>query len=126
MSEKEKEKFLSDVKNASKSKDVLEAFKLETSIEDRYRMIAVAAKAEARDEARIEARIEARKELTKEITEQVTKEITEQVTKDVTEQKDIQTIKALLEKNISLDIISDVTGRNIDFIKKIKNEESFM
>ena len=129
MSEKEKEKFLSDVKNAAKSKDVLEAVKLETSIEDRYRMIAVAAKADAREEARIEARIEARKELTKEITEQVTKEITEQVTKEITEQvtKDVteqvtdDMINSMLNNNLDYNLISKITGKTLDEIKEIEN-----
>ena len=46
---------------------------------------------------------------------------TEQVTKDVTEKNTINMVKAMIKENISLDIISKVTNKSIEEIKKMLN-----
>ena len=84
----EKEKLLSDIKDASQDKDTLKAVRLENSIEDRFRWVEEATRRDTREE------------------------VTKEVTKDVTN----KLIKAMLKEKLPYQQISNITGLSVDKI----------
>lgn len=103
MSIKNKEKLVKKIKKAAEDKEVQNKYRLEDSFEDRLRYI--------RNMEREAAREEAKKEITKEVTEKVTNEVTERVTANM--------IKGMLKKKVSFEDISEITGIEVDKVKKI-------
>ena len=93
MSKEEKEKFLDDVKNAGSDKDVLKAISFETTIEERFKWIEDASRADEREK--------------------------------VTKEDDIKYIKAMLKNNLDYTLISNISGKTIEEIKKIESEEFY-
>ena len=106
MDNQEKEKLLSDIKDASQDKDTLKAVRLENSIEDRFRWVEEATRRDTREE------------VTKEVTREVTKEVTKEVTEEVTN----KLIKGMLNKKISYQDISDITGQSIEKIISLEKD----
>ena len=102
MDKKEQDKFLDDVKEASKDKEVWQATKLENSIEDRFKWV--------EDIIRERTREETRKETTKEVTKQKNEEYAIYLS---------NMIKNMLKKNMSYNDISEITGKSIKEIKDI-------
>lgn len=92
MDKLEKEKLLSDIKDASQDKDTLKAVRLENSIEDRFRWVEEATRRDTREE----------------VTKEVTKEVTEEVTNKL--------IKGMLKEKIPYQQISNITGLSVDEI----------
>ena len=88
MDRDEKEKLLSDIKDASQDKDTLKAVRLENSIEDRFRWVEEATRRDTREE------------------------VTKEVTKDVTN----KLIKAMLKEKLPYQQISNITGLSVDKI----------
>ena len=88
----EKEKFLKDVEEKSKDKDVLNSLKFEDNIDYRFDLV---------EEEALERGI---------------KEGLEQGIEQGIE----QSIKNMLKKNIKVEDIADITGRSIEEIEEIK------
>ena len=104
MDKLEKEKLLSDIKDASQDKDTLKAVRLENSIEDRFRWVEEATRRDTREE------------VTKEVTREVTKEVTKEVTEEVTN----KLIKGMLKEKLPYQQISNITGLSVDEIMIIE------
>ena len=92
VSMEEKNKFLSDIKEKSKDKDVLESIKFEDSIDYRFDLVSEDA-FERGNRQGIEQGIE---------------------------QKTVDVIRAMLSKKMPYKDISDITGKTIEEIKKIE------
>ena len=99
----EKEKFLNDVKEKAKAKDVLEGIKLENTVEERFKWIEDIARSEGYDEGHI-------------------KVYEDGVGKGI-EQRTIDIIKKMLMHGDSYRYISEITSRSIEKIKEIENEQ---
>ena len=84
----EREKFLNDIKEKSKDKDVLEGIKFEDNMEYRFKL--------------------------------VEEEAYERGLEQGIEQKTVDIIKSMLDNNISNEIISKVSGKSLEEIKKIE------
>lgn len=96
LSMKEKEKFLNDIKDKAKDKDVLESIKFEDSLDYRFEMVE------------------------EDAFERGTINGIEQGIEQGTEKTKIEIIKSILKKNMSYQDISDITGKSISDIKKIE------
>ena len=96
LSMKEKEKFLNDIKDKAKDKDVLEGIKFEDSLDYRFEMVE------------------------EDAFERGTINGIEQGIEQGTEKTKIEIIKSMLKKNMSYQDISDITGKSISDIKKIE------
>ena len=94
----EKKEFLEQIKDASKDKEVLKAIKLEDNIEYRFKLV---------EEDALKRGIE---------------KGVEQGMEQGIEQNKVDVIIQLLKNNASLALISNVTGKSIDEIKKISKE----
>ena len=88
----EKEKFLNDVKEKAKDKDVLEGIKLENTVEERFKWIEDIARSEG----------------------------LEQGLEQGIEQNTIDIIKNMLRHNDSYEYISEITSKSIEEIKEIE------
>ena len=91
MDKKEKEKLLKEIKAKIKDKDILEAIKLENSIDDRFKMIEAMAL-----ETGLQQGIEKGRE-----------------------ENTVEIIKAMLENNSSYEFISKITGKSKEEIDSI-------
>ena len=92
----EKEKFLNDIKEKSKDKDVLEGIKFEDNMEYRFKLV---------EEDAYERGLE--QGLEKGLEQGLVK-------------KTIDIIKSMLSKKISYQDISDISGKSIEEIKEIE------
>ena len=93
MSKNEKEKFLKQVVDMSKDKDIQNAIRLEDNIEYRFKLV---------EEDALE------------------RGISQGITQGI-EEKTIDIIKEMLKNNATLEFISTVTGKSIQEIKEIEN-----
>ncbi len=94
MDKENKEKFISDIKRASKDKDVKEAIKLEESLDDRFNYIAAMERSEG-----IKQGIE-----------------------QGAHQSTIKIVSTMLKNNISPEDISNMTNIAINKVKEIEKE----
>ena len=92
MDKKEKEKLLKQIKAASKDKDVLEAVKLENTMEERFKMI---------ENLALETGLQ--------------KGIEQGI-----EQDRVNIVKAMLKEKTDYEFISKITGKTVEEIKKIE------
>ena len=92
LSMKEKEKFLNDIKEKAKDKDVLEGIKFEDSLDYRFEMV----EEDAFERGTINGIAQGR------------------------DQTKIEIIKSMLKKKMSYQDISDITSKSISDIKKIE------
>ena len=99
------------MKEKSKDKDVLEALKLENTVEDRFKWIENIAKSEGYDLGYEKGHNLGYKDGHKEGVEFGIEQGIEKNTSDI--------IKAMIDNNISYEIISKITNKSIDEIKKI-------
>ena len=110
MDKKEKEKLLKEIEKRAKDKDVLEAIKLENTMEERFKMIEdLALETGLNDGIQQGIQIGIEQGI-----EQGVKQGIEENTKKI--------IKAMLSHNDSYEYISSITGKSIDDIENIKNE----
>ncbi len=102
MDKKEKEKLLKEIKEKARDKNVLEAIKLENTMEDRFKMI---------EDLALETGLQ-----------QGLQQGIEQGIKQGIEQNTIEIIKILLERKMSYQDISEIAKKSIAEIKKIEKE----
>ena len=119
VSMKEKEKFINDIKEKSKDKDVLEALKLENTVEDRFKWIENIAKSEGYDLGYEEGHNLGYKDGHREGVEFGIEQGIEQGIEKGIEKNTSDIIKAMIDNNISYEKISKITNKSIDEIKKI-------
>ena len=96
----EKEKFLNDIKEKSKDKDVLEGIKFEDNMEYRFKLV---------EEDAYERGLE------QGLEQGLEKGLEQGLVKNT-----IDIIKSMLDNNISNEIISKVSGKSIEEIKEIE------
>ena len=110
MNDKERSKFVNDIKVASEDKDTWEAVKLEETLEDRFAWIEAFARADERDKSLAEG------------LEQGIEQGIEQGREEGREEAKDDMVKSMLSEKLSYEVISKVTGKSIDYIKSIEEQ----
>ncbi len=96
MNKEEKEKLIKEIKEKAKDKEILEAVKLENTMEDRFKMI---------EDLALETGLQ---------------QGIEQGIKQGIEQKTVELIMNMIVNNIDYDTISKITSKSIEEIKEIE------
>ena len=134
VSMKEKEKFINDIREKARDKDVLEAIKLENTIEERFKWIEDIARSEGYEDGVNKGLKEGLKQgikkgIEKGIEQGIEQGIEKGIEKGIEqgieqgiEKNTISIIKSMIVNGSALEFISKVTGKSIKDIEKIKNE----
>ena len=104
LTKKEKKEFLDDVLEKSKDKDVLKAIKLENSIDYRFALV---------EEEALNRGIE------QGISQGIEQGISQGFEQGIEQEKE-SVIKSMLQKNMNIEDIHDITGKSIVEIKKLE------
>ena len=104
LTKKEKKEFLDDVLEKSKDKDVLKAIKLENSIDYRFALV---------EEEALNRGIE------QGISQGIEQGISQGFEQGIEQEKE-SVIKSMLQKNMNIEDIHDITGKSIEEIKKLE------
>ena len=96
MNKEEKEMLIKEIKEKAKDKEILEAVKLENTMEDRFKMI---------EDLALETGLQ---------------QGIEQGIKQGIEQKTVELIMNMIVNNIDYDTISKITSKSIEEIKEIE------